>query len=452
MTGNVQSNMEIVIPENVLAILEKLNENGYEAYIVGGCVRDALLQREPGDWDITTSALPSEVKSLFRRTVDTGIQHGTVTVLMDKDGYEVTTYRIDGIYEDSRHPKEVLFTPNLVEDLKRRDFTINAMAYNPETGLVDVFDGKRDLEQKMIRCVGNPEERFSEDALRILRAVRFAAQLGFEIHNETMLAIQKMAYRLQNISKERIQVELDKLLISKEPWKIKLAYETGITKWILPEFDSMMKTNQNNPYHLYSVGEHTLRTLQATEADHYIRWAALLHDVGKPYVKTTDESGIDHFYGHEQKSYEIAKSILKNLKFDNKTIDIVSRMTASHGYSISLNKKAVRRSIYKIGEDIFPSLLLLKKADLAAKSPYAQERHKGEHDFIKQAYEEIIAEHECLSLKDLSVKGADLIELGIKPGRQIGEILDTLLDYVIDHPEANQKETLVEYIKEHVMR
>ena len=246
----------IILPEKVKFIIDTITEAGYEAYAVGGCIRDSILGRVPDDWDITTSAKPQQVKELFRRTIDTGIEHGTVTVMLDKDGFEVTTYRIDGEYEDSRHPKEVIFTANLIEDLKRRDFTINAMAYNEQAGLVDVFGGTEDIERKMIRCVGNAEERFTEDALRMMRAIRFSAQLGYEIEEGTKEAIRKLAGNLRNISAERIQVELVKLLVSPHPDYLRTAYETGVTKVVLPEFDACMETPQVHPHHCYNVGEH----------------------------------------------------------------------------------------------------------------------------------------------------------------------------------------------------
>ena len=285
----------IKLPEKVKYIIETITEAGFEAYAVGGCVRDSVLGREPDDWDITTSASPYQIKELFPRTVDTGIQHGTVTVMLDKDGYEVTTYRIDGVYEDGRHPREVTFTPDLKEDLKRRDFTMNAMAYNGKTGLIDIFDGRKDMENRIIRCVGDPEERFREDALRMMRAVRFSAQLGYEIEAATETAITHLAENLKKISAERIQVELLKLLCAPYPGRIRSAYELGITKIILPEFDSCMETAQNNPHHCYTVGEHSIRAMEAVEPDKCLRLAMLFHDIGKPVTKTTDQEGIDHF-------------------------------------------------------------------------------------------------------------------------------------------------------------
>ena len=324
------NNYNIKLPDDVQFIIHTLQLHGFEAYAVGGCVRDSILGREPGDWDITTSAMPEETKALFDKTFDTGIEHGTITVLLNHEGYEVTTYRIDGKYEDSRHPKEVTFTRNLKEDLLRRDFTINAMAYNDKDGIVDIFGGMQDLEKHMIRCVGNARERFSEDALRILRGVRFAAQLGFEIEKETRQAIRKLAPNLSYISAERIQTELVKLLVSDHPEKIQDAYELGITKVILPEFDAMMETTQETLHHCYNVGEHTIHALMNIPADKVLRLTMLFHDTGKPARKTVDPDGTAHFKGHAYVSEELTKSIMHRLKFDNDTLRKVSKLVLYH--------------------------------------------------------------------------------------------------------------------------
>ena len=317
--------MILEIPKNAETILHILEKAGYEAYVVGGCVRDSILGRSPDDWDITTSAKPEQVKALFHRTVDTGLQHGTVTVLMEKEGYEVTTYRVDGEYEDGRHPKEVTFTASLKEDLKRRDFTINAMAYNPSSGLVDLFGGLEDIERKIIRCVGDPLERFTEDALRIMRAVRFSAQLGFAIEEETRKALKVLAPNLKHVSAERIQVELVKLLMSPHSDYLRVAYEAGITAEFLPEFDACMTTSQNTPHHCYTVGEHILHSLCHVRADKVLRITMLLHDIGKPVVRKTDENGRDHFKMHGIAGEKRAAQILRRLKFDNDTIRKVTR-------------------------------------------------------------------------------------------------------------------------------
>lgn len=441
--------MKITLPEQVKTIIEKLEENGYEGFAVGGCVRDALLFRNPDDWDITTSAKPEQVKALFKRTVDTGIQHGTVTVLMDGEGFEVTTYRIDGEYEDSRHPREVCFTSNLTEDLKRRDFTINAMAYSEKRGLVDEFNGVEDLKEGVIRCVGNPEERFHEDALRILRAVRFAAQLGFRIEEETLSAIRRLAPHLRYISAERIQTELLKLIVSPHPETLRLACEAGITAVILPEFDHMMETPQNNPHHMVNAGEHTLRALQAVRADKVLRLSVLCHDFGKAVTRTTDESGIDHFYAHAEVSGQMAKALLKRLKMDNETLYQVEKLVKYHDYHPGTNARSVRKAIYKIGEDLFPKLLEVQRADVLAQSTYQQEDKLSDLKRIEELYHRILEEKQCLSLKDLAVTGRDLIQAGMKPGKELGICLSQLLEVVLEDPEKNNKEELLEIALKH---
>lgn len=435
--------MKIQMPNKVSYIIEKLTNHGYGAYAVGGCIRDSILGREPNDWDITTSALPEQVKAIFPKTIDTGIQHGTVTVMVDHEGFEVTTYRIDGEYEDMRHPKEVSFTDNLVEDLKRRDFTINAMAYNDENGLVDAFGGREDLKNGVIRCVGVAKERFEEDALRVLRGVRFAAQLGFTIEEETCKAMTELAGNLAAISAERIQVELVKLLTSKHPEMIRTAWELGITKVILPEFDAMMKTQQHNPHHMYSVGEHTLQALYHVESDKSLRLAVLLHDVGKPETENIDEEGISHFYEHAAVGEQMVHKILRRLKFDNDTLYKVKRLVKWHDYRFSPKNSGIRKAIHKIGEDIFTDLLLVMRADVLAQSNYLQKEKLEELDRITKVYQEIKEREECLSLKDLAVNGGDLIEAGVPKGKEIGRILNALLEMVLEEPELNKKEILL---------
>ena len=440
--------MKIILPEKVNFIINRLIEDGYEAYAVGGCVRDSVLGRIPDDWDITTSATPNETKALFPRTFDTGIEHGTITVLVEKESFEVTTYRVDGEYEDSRHPKEVVFTRSLREDLLRRDFTINAMAYNEEEGLVDIFGGMKDLEQKMIRCVGNAQERFGEDALRILRAVRFAAQLGFEIEPDTMEGIRKLAPTLANISAERIQVELIKMLVSPNPGLLKLAYELGITKIILPEFDEMMHTEQETPHHMYSVGVHTLKAIEQVRADKVLRFTMLLHDVAKPQMKTMDASGVAHFKMHDIKGAEIAKKILKRLKFDNDTLGKVTKLIQYHDYRMPAQPKNVRKAICKIGEELFPYYLEVRKADTMAQSDYMREEKLQNIVQIERCYQEVLAKKECVSLKTLAITGSDLIADGMQPGKQIGAVLQALLELVLEYPEYNEKEALLRRARE----
>lgn len=439
--------MQLALPKQVKKIIEVLEGKGYEAFAVGGCVRDTLLGRVPDDWDITTSAKPQAVKALFPRTVDTGLQHGTVTVLMDRLGYEVTTYRLDGEYEDGRHPKEVTFTDNLIEDLKRRDFTINAMAYSESAGLVDAFDGVGDLKRGVIRCVGDARCRFEEDALRILRAVRFSAQLGFVIAEDTREAIRRLAGNLERISAERIQTELVKLLTSPHPDYLRQAWELGITSVILPEFDAAMETPQNNPHHIYSVGEHTLAALRQIPGDKALRLTMLLHDLGKPQVRTTDRDGVDHFYGHAQAGAELAKQILKRLKFDNATVKKAVKLVEYHGIRPKPQEGSVRKLASKVGRELYPQLLQVQRADASAKAPETKKEQLKRLEEIGSIYQGILSRGECLTLKELAICGADLIGDGMKPGPGIGRVLERLLEEVLEEPEHNTREYLLEYSK-----
>ena len=440
--------MKIELPRKVVLIIKNLQRHGYDAYAVGGCGRDSILNRKPEDWDITTSAKPEQVKRIFRRTVDTGIEHGTVTVLIGKDGFEVTTYRVDGLYEDGRHPKEVTFTSRLEEDLKRRDFTINAMAYNDDERLVDAFGGMRDLNYHLIRCVGDPKERFSEDALRILRAVRFSAQLAFPIEPETAEAIKSLAPNLEKISAERIQAELVKLLVSDHPERIQDACELGITKVVLPEWDDMVGVKQNTPHHKYDVAAHTVHALQNVKNDKVLRLTMLFHDMGKPVMKTTDENGRDHFKGHAIASEQIAKTVMKRLKFDNDTIRKVTKLVAYHDYRMEPTGANVRRAMHEIGVELFPYYLAVRLADTKAQSSY-ERRGKLENIIqIRELYRNALRNKECVTLKDLAVTGTDLINLGIAPGKKLGTLLNELLDMVIEDPAWNQKGKLCDYVKE----
>lgn len=434
------------LPKNVRTIINTLERAGFEGYAVGGCVRDTLLQKEPNDWDITTNAAPLQVKSLFSRTIDTGIRHGTVTVLLDGESYEVTTYRIDGEYEDCRHPKEVTFTASLLEDLKRRDFTINAMAYNDAEGIVDAFGGMQDLKDHVIRCVGDPANRFAEDALRMMRAVRFSGQLGYEIEEKTGLAAKASSHTLSKISAERICVELTKLMLSPHPDYLKKAYEFGMTGVFLPEFDKCMETRQNNPHHCYNVGEHILHSLTFVRADRILRLTMLFHDLGKAFVRTVDEEGIDHFHGHVEKSAEIADKRLKSLRFDNDTREKVVRLVRYHDLKIAPDKKAVRRAIVKVGEDLFPLLLEVKHADYLSQSMYKREEKEDGLRRLKEIYLQILEEKDCISMKDLAVNGRDLIALGIQPGKKIGEELQRLFELVLEDPSQNTRENLLSHI------
>ena len=440
--------MRIRLPVKVDNIIKTLEAAGYEAFAVGGCIRDSILGRTPQDWDITTSAKPQDVKRLFSHTIDTGIQHGTVTVMLEHEGFEVTTYRIDGEYEDARHPKEVTYTADLLEDLKRRDFTINAMAYNENRGLVDAFDGMGDLQKKVIRCVGNPKERFTEDALRMLRALRFAAQLGFEVEEQTFAAIQELAPTIGKISAERIQTELVKLLISDHPELIRAVYTSGIADVILPEFSVLMQTKQNNPHHCYTVGEHTIQVVQRVENKKVLRLAALFHDIAKPVCKTTDEAGVDHFYGHPKEGAKMAHCIFRRLKFDVDTMQKVCGLVEWHDDNPNLTPAGVRKAVYRVGAERYPDLFALKRADVLSQSTYRREEKLAYIQGYEKLYREIMEQKDCLSLKELAVNGRDLMNLGIKPGKEIGQILQKLLEEVLEEPQKNKKEYLLERVKQ----
>lgn len=441
--------IRIAIPKKAEYIIKTITDAGFEAYVVGGCVRDSILGREPEDWDITTSAKPEQVKALFPRTIDTGIQHGTVTVMLERQGFEVTTYRIDGKYEDNRHPKAVSFTPNLKEDLRRRDFTINAMAYNEERGLVDVFGGLEDMERGLIRCVGDARARFGEDALRILRAIRFSAQLGYRIEEETGEAVRELAPTLKAISAERIQVELVKLLVSPHPDYLRDAYDKGVTKVILPEFDVCMNTPQRHPHHKYNVGEHILHSLMNVEADRILRLSMLFHDVGKPATLKTDEDGTTHFHGHNVAGEKMTREIMRRLRFDNDTVGKVCKIVMFHDYGNSVipDERIVRRAINRVGEDVFPLIFPIKRADVGAQSDYLRQEKLDIIDKWEELYRKIMRERQCVSLKSLAITGRDLINLGYRPGPEIGEKLNALLELVLERPECNTKDRLLRELR-----
>ena len=447
--------MEITIPDKVKTIISKLQDEGYEAYVVGGCVRDSVLGRIPNDWDITTNAKPLDVKKLFRRTIDVGIEHGTVKVMLGNDGYEITTYRIDGSYEDSRHPSSVEFTSQLSEDLLRRDFTINAMAYNDKDGLVDLFGGMEDIKRGLIRAVGVPKERFSEDALRILRAVRFSAQLGYAIEEKTREAIRELAPTLKNISAERIREEIEKLIMSNNPDRLRDLCSLGISKIILPEWDEMVSCEQNTPHHYMTVAEHTIYALNdCTKHDFnlsgydkkILRITMFLHDVAKPVKKTTGEDGVDHFKGHPEEGAKMAVAILKRLKYDNATIKDVEKLVYYHDFRPALTMPKVRRLMIAVGPERMDLLMKVKWIDLWAHSDYQMDEKTAYTKELEEKSQRIKEDGDCLSVKELAVTGADLIGMGIKPGPQMGEILNDLLEYVIQNPKKNTKEDLIKYM------
>jgi len=436
--------MKIEIPEKVNRILDKLSEAGFEAYVVGGCVRDSLLGIVPNDWDITTNALPMQVKELFRRTVDTGLQHGTVTVMIGDDGYEITTYRTDGNYTDGRHPDNVTFVPDLKEDLARRDFTINAMAYNDRDGLVDLFGGTEDLKNGIIRCVGKADERFTEDALRMMRAIRFSARFGFAMDKEVRDSITKLSPTLSRVSAERITSEFLGLLTSDHPEMIKDMYETGLTAGFFPEFDEAVKTPQNHPHHCFNVGDHLVESVRVSRNDRIVRLTMILHDIGKPGTLKIDEKGITHFHGHPGLSADMADEILKRWKLDNDTIRRVCRLVRYHDYANSECTPAkVRRAVSVLEEDV-PLFFEVKRADILAQSDYLRKEKLQILADYMAAYEDVIARNECCSLKSLAISGAELKEIGIKPGPDMGRILRSLLEMVIEDPAINEKGRLLE--------
>ena len=435
-------------PESVLNILKKLENNGYDAYAVGGCIRDVMLGREPKDWDIATNALPQEVKGLFERTSDTGLKHGTVTVLLDNNTFEVTTFRIDGGYEDGRHPSTVEFTNALEEDLRRRDFTMNAMAWNGERGIVDPFGGREDIGKRLIRSVGEPGERFREDALRMLRAIRFAARLGFDIYDGTLAAIRENCRLIGSISSERIREELTGILTADDAMKFILLRDTGLLQLILPEIEACFNTIQNNPHHVYNVGEHSIRAVAAAKKNEYIRWTMLLHDTGKAVTRTTDDKGIDHYYGHPDKSVEIARKILKRLKFDNKSMNIILRLVKHHDRDILPTTRAVAKAVHAVGDDIFTDLLDVKRADKSAQNPADLQKGLEYVDTIQRIYTELKAQRSCLEMKDMAIDGHDLIGLGFREGKEVGFALQYLFEKVLENPSLNEKRFLVELAAE----
>ena len=456
--------MKIDLPYKVEKIIGIIRDAGFEAFAVGGCVRDFLLGREPNDWDITTDALPKDIKKIFKRTVDTGIAHGTVTVLLGKDSFEVTTYRVDGAYSDGRHPDKVEFTRSLDEDLKRRDFTINAFAYNPEKGLVDLFNGISDLDNHIIRAVGKPEERFGEDALRILRAFRFSAQLDFYVEEETRAAAERLSGNLSKISAERIREELTKLLTSDHPEKIEELYKNKITDVILPELNKCMEEEQNNPHHLYTVGKHIIRSMDyinretlekyedilpdsvGDEKDiiRLLRYTMLFHDMGKPECRTVDEDNIDHYRGHALVSEEICRRVLRRLKSDNQSMRVIAALVRYHDHRPDLTERSVRKAINKIGEDIFPLLFPVRYADIMAQSDHKRQEKLDKEDVLLSLYKDILEKKQCLSIKDLAIDGGILMrEAGMKPGKALGDMLGFLLDKVLEEPSWNEREKLL---------
>ena len=437
------------MPKNVDTAINLLQSAGFEAYAVGGCVRDSLLGKTPNDWDITTSAKPEDMKSVFAdfHCIDTGIKHGTVTVVIDGEPLEITTFRLDGEYEDNRHPKSVTFTSDLGADLGRRDFTVNAMAYSKKTGTVDLFGGQNDLKNGIIRCVGDPDRRFNEDALRILRALRFASALDFEIEEKTAQSLLKNRALLGNISEERIAKELLKLVCGKGAKRILTDFAPVLFE-ILPELQPMYKNSHDNPHHCYDIYEHTLIAVESIDPEPTLRFAMLLHDCGKPAVKKFDENGVAHFYGHQRISAEISAQILARLKVSNKFRDEILFLVSNHDrWELYENTEKMPRYLSKFGLDGVLNLLKVMRADVLAQSPEYRYRLDQIAD-AEETAKNLAAQKPCLSLSELQINGRTLMDIGIPQGRKLGAVLAQLLDEVIDGVTKNTQEALTTRARE----
>lgn len=439
--------MKIQLPQSVQTIINTLSSAGYEAYAVGGCVRDSITGATPNDWDICTNALPQEVEKTFDgfHIIETGLQHGTVTLMIDHIGYEITTYRTEGTYSDRRKPDYVNFVTDLKEDVKRRDFTVNAMAYNDSDGLQDFFGGREDLKDRVIRCVGVADERFNEDALRILRAMRFASTFDFEIDPDTAEAMHKNKGLLSYVSRERISTELLKLLKGNGAARI-LREFSDILCEVIPEIEPCIGFKQNNPNHTADVWEHTLLAVDAAVNDPIIRLTMLLHDIGKP-ESYTEENGVGHFYGHPEISAEIAKTVTKRLKMSNEIITTVCTLVKYHDSLYGIKDKGIKRLLNKITPEMTRFLVQVARADMAAQSPDAAEKNAAWLEHVEHTIDRIIANNECFKVSDLAIGGKDLIAEGITPGRELGIILDKLLEMVIDGSAENSREALLAALK-----
>ena len=433
-------------------VLEKLNEAGFEVYFVGGCVRDAMMGSTGGDADVTTNALPYQIKEVFDgwRTVDTGIQHGTVTVLADGIPVEVTTYRNDGSYSDSRHPDQVEFLNDIEGDLARRDFTVNAMACDLEGNIIDPFGGAEDLKKKILRAVGEADRRFQEDALRIMRGLRFASVLDFEIEKETANAMMDSRHLLKEISAERIFVELKKLVTGQAAGRVIRRY-VDVFEYVLPELCAMKGFLQHNPYHKYDVLEHCIRAMEEIETtpenQEYMKLAALFHDVGKPDTYFMDEEGIGHFYGHPARGEEVVHEILMRLKADRFTLDRISLLVKRHDLIFKRDEVLLKRWMNRLTPEVMFELLEIKRADNMATGNMHQ-KLKDKFSDIRVMMEQILEEEQCFSLKDLAVGGKDIIELGVEPGPEVGRVLAELLDAVIEGRCENDRDKLMELAAE----
>lgn len=435
--------MTIRLPASASRALTLLQAAGYEAYVVGGCVRDSLLHKSPADWDVTTSARPEQILEVFRneRTIPTGLEHGTVTVLLEGEPVEITTYRIDGAYTDHRHPDAVSFTASLGEDLRRRDFTINALAYDPATGLVDICSGVADLEQQRIVCVGDPETRFTEDALRILRALRFSAVLGFPIEKITAGALRKLAPLLRRIAPERVAAELKKLLCSKDCRRVLLEYP-DVLGVILPELMPMVGLQQENPYHYLTVYEHTAETVQAAPPELVLRLTMLFHDCGKPQCYTRDAAGVDHFRGHAAISAAMAEQALERLRFDRRTIDTVKQLVLHHDDDLPATTIGCKQMLNRFGAEQTLALIAVHRADILGQHPDKRDRLDA-LDSLEREMTALVDSGCCVDLKALAVHGNDLLSIGFPSGRRLGDTLRQLLEEVMDGKLPNERSALL---------
>lgn len=436
--------MYIPLNEDVELILNKLSENGFDCYIVGGCVRDSLLGIAPHDWDITTNALPQQISAVFSsyQQFDAGIKHGTVSVVINKQVYEITTFRIDGSYTDNRRPDSVTFTADIEQDLLRRDFTVNALAYNPKSGIKDFCSGIEDIKYKALRCVGNPDERFNEDALRILRCLRFASVYGFSIEPETSKSIIRNKRLLLNISAERIKAELEKLLCGDNADFVLRRYKE-VFAVVIPEIEVMFNYDQNTPHHNKTLWKHTVSSIKHIKPDPVLKMTMLLHDIGKPQTRTTDINGVSHFKGHPRLSAAMADVILQRLRFSNEFINTVTTLISYHDYRFNGNKKMIKKVLSKIGAEMFDMLLQVQYADMTAQSMYKREEKLLNHNKTVAEFKNIIEENFCLTLKDLNINGSDLLRMGIAEGKTIGAVLNTLLNMVIDEEIKNDRQELL---------
>lgn len=439
--------IKIDVPSGAVDIIDTLKSNGFKAYVVGGCVRDSVLGRTPKDWDICTSAKPDDIVRCFsgKRVIETGLKHGTVTVVLEDGQYEVTTFRVDGNYSDNRHPDSVRFVTDVVEDLARRDFKMNAMAYNPEDGLIDPFGGMFDIVNSEVSCVGNPDDRFNEDALRIMRALRFASVYGFSIEENTSQSIHRNRELLHNIAAERITSELSKIVLGEGVLNVLLEFH-DVMSTIIPELDSCVGFDQNNKYHCYTVYDHmAVAVAMSSCEDLTVRMALLLHDIGKPYCYTEDENG-GHFHGHGKFSHKLAEKVLSRLRFDNKTRDAILELVLYHDATIEPTPKSVRRWLNKIGFEQFSRLLKIRIADIRAHTPGTQaERLLKCADLCTILSDECTS---CFSLKDLEINGADIMALGVPQGKQVGKVLNKILDGVISGCIQNNRLQLIEKASE----